>query len=49
MTALLVALGKDVCKKGKPRCGECPVVEVCATGKDNAQERIEPTFDELSS
>jgi endonuclease-3 related protein len=27
--ALLVALGKNVCKKSKPRCEECPLTKVC--------------------
>ncbi len=30
--ALLVALGKNICRKSAPRCGECPLREVCATG-----------------
>lgn len=33
--ALIVALGKDICRKTKPRCGECPLVGVCKTGKRN--------------
>ncbi|MFQ5509946.1 MAG: endonuclease III domain-containing protein [Leptospirillia bacterium] len=28
--ALIVMLGKDFCRPGKPRCGECPVLESCA-------------------
>ena len=31
--ALLVALGKNVCKKTAPRCKECPLQGVCPTGK----------------
>jgi endonuclease-3 related protein len=31
--ALLVALGKDVCLKGTPRCGDCPLRTVCAVGR----------------
>jgi endonuclease III related protein len=33
--ALLVALGKNYCTKRAPRCAECPLVEVCATGREN--------------
>ncbi len=28
--ALLVALGKSICRKRAPRCGECPLAEICA-------------------
>ena len=31
--ALLVALGKDVCLKRAPRCGECPLRDVCVVGR----------------
>ena len=31
--ALIVALGKYVCRKREPKCGECPLLEVCVTGK----------------
>ena len=31
--ALLVALGKDVCLKRKPRCDACPLADVCAVGR----------------
>jgi len=30
--ALLVKLGKDVCKKSAPLCPECPLSTVCTTG-----------------
>jgi endonuclease III related protein len=30
--ALVVALGKDICKKSKPRCGECPLLDICPMG-----------------
>ncbi|SVB94276.1 uncharacterized protein METZ01_LOCUS247130 [marine metagenome] len=30
--ALLVKLGKDVCKKSSPLCQECPLTEICMTG-----------------
>jgi endonuclease-3 related protein len=30
--ALLVALGKNDCTKRAPRCGECPLLEICPTG-----------------
>lgn len=31
--ALIVALGKDCCHKQKPRCGACPLRELCAWGQ----------------
>jgi endonuclease III related protein len=37
--ALLVALGKNYCTKRAPRCAECPLREVCATGKDEQIKR----------
>ncbi len=30
--ALIVKLGKDVCKKSSPLCEECPLQEICITG-----------------
>ncbi len=30
--ALLVALGKNYCIKSAPRCGACPLREICQTG-----------------
>tara|TARA_B100001750_G_scaffold202477_1_gene177781 strand:+ start:249 stop:932 length:684 start_codon:yes stop_codon:yes gene_type:complete len=30
--ALLVKLGKDVCKKSAPLCPECPINKICMTG-----------------
>lgn len=33
--ALLVALGKNICKKRAPRCAECPLREVCPTGNND--------------
>ena len=30
--ALLVRLGKDICRK-PPRCGECPLLEICPAGQ----------------
>lgn len=30
--ALLVALGKDVCRKRAPRCGICPLHDICPHG-----------------
>ena len=30
--ALIVKLGKDVCKKSLPLCQECPLQDVCITG-----------------
>ena len=34
--ALIVVLGKDTCKKSKPRCGECPLLDLCPTGRERA-------------
>ena len=34
--ALIVKLGKDVCKKSKPLCQECPLIEICITGAAEA-------------
>ncbi len=31
--ALLVALGKRICRKRAPRCGECPLREICLTAR----------------
>lgn len=31
--ALIVALGKDICKKNEPRCGICPLIEICHMGQ----------------
>ncbi len=31
--ALVVALGKNICRERAPRCGECPLREVCAAGR----------------
>lgn len=31
--ALLVAHGKDVCRKRNPRCGSCPLVDLCPVGQ----------------
>ena len=31
--ALLVNLGKEVCRKRTPRCGACPLLELCPTGR----------------
>ncbi len=35
--ALLVTLGKNVCKKRAPRCQTCPLQEICPTGKAMSQ------------
>jgi len=29
----LLQLGKDFCKQSKPRCGECPLRDICESGK----------------
>ncbi|HEX7587873.1 MAG TPA: endonuclease III domain-containing protein, partial [Anaerolineae bacterium] len=34
--ALIVALGKYICKKSKPRCDECPLLDVCSPGRERA-------------
>ena len=34
--ALLVKLGKDVCKKSAPLCSECPLSKICMTGSREA-------------
>lgn len=39
--ALLVALGKDYCVKRAPRCGECPLRDVCPTGRLRTADRGE--------
>ena len=31
--ALVVALGKNICQKRAPRCGECPLREICLGGE----------------
>ena len=31
--ALIVVLGKDVCKKRAPHCARCPLIDICATGQ----------------
>lgn len=31
--ALIVALGKDCCRKQRPRCGACPLLDLCAYGQ----------------
>ena len=35
--ALLDNLGKEVCRKRAPRCAECPLLDLCPTGKAEAQ------------
>ncbi|MBI5028987.1 MAG: endonuclease III domain-containing protein [Chloroflexi bacterium] len=32
--ALVVALGKDICKKNKPRCDVCPLIKICHMGNN---------------
>ncbi|HLT58131.1 MAG: hypothetical protein LOD91_00850 [Limnochordales bacterium] len=32
--ALLVTLGKDCCRKQRPRCGPCPLRDLCAWGRE---------------
>jgi endonuclease-3 related protein len=31
--ALFVSLGKDYCQKNNPRCGDCPLKEICIYGR----------------
>lgn len=38
--ALIVALGKDCCLKQKPRCGACPLRDLCARGRDQASAGV---------
>ncbi len=38
--ALIVALGKHICRP-KPRCGRCPLQEMCPVGKQNADWNAE--------
>jgi endonuclease-3 len=28
----LIRLGREICKAGRPRCEECPLLELCPTG-----------------
>lgn len=35
--ALLVNLGKEVCRKRAPRCAECPLLELCPTGRGEVE------------
>lgn len=34
--ALIVALGKQLCRKTQPRCPACPLQNMCATGRKSA-------------
>lgn len=34
---LLIRHGREVCKAQRPRCGECPVLDLCAYGQANPQ------------
>jgi endonuclease-3 related protein len=36
--ALIVALGKDICKKTKPKCSECPLMKICVTEKETLKK-----------
>ena len=40
--ALLVRLGKDVCRK-EPRCPQCPLLPLCPTGQGRAPRAAPPT------
>ncbi len=37
--ALLVALGKNICQKRAPKCLDCPLRDICATGAGRNQDR----------
>ncbi len=34
--ALLVALGKGICRKGRPRCADCPLLSLCRFAHEDA-------------
>lgn len=38
--ALLVRLAKEACAKREPRCGGCPLRDICPTGREWAAERL---------
>lgn len=38
--ALLVAVGKDWCRPSSPRCGTCPALPLCVTGRANEERGL---------
>ncbi|MBI5649508.1 MAG: endonuclease III domain-containing protein [Chloroflexi bacterium] len=38
--ALIVMLGKNICRKTKPRCGACPLREICPTARADQIENL---------
>ncbi len=46
--ALLVALGKNICTKSEPACGECPISDHCRHGA-KALGKPAPSFDSRGS
>ncbi len=42
LNPLLVQHGQNVCRPIGPRCGECPIVELCATGRALRAGRAPP-------
>ena len=48
--ALIVALGKEICRP-RPRCQDCPLLEICPTGRQNGRgpgaSRREPARETL--
>ena len=47
--ALLVRLGSRVCLKRAPRCSECPLQQLCATGREQPVSSFLPTQGPLST
>ena len=39
LNPILVQHGQNICQPRRPRCGECPVVDLCETGGRRAPER----------
>ena len=35
----LVRFGQDICRPVGPKCGACPIVDICPTGADNNKNR----------
>ena len=41
--ALIVRLGSRVCLKRSPRCSQCPLQQLCATGREQHDSSFPPT------